>query len=72
MDIEKETTKVVVLGHKIYLGEGGSFTTVRSGKTCMKVNLQVIQTSRLRQILCVIEKKGSKPKVPMSRRGSTP
>jgi hypothetical protein len=38
----------------------------------MRVNLQVLLTSRLRRSLCVIEQKGPKPEVSKSQRGSTP
>jgi hypothetical protein len=52
------------LGLKIYAKEGPTFLAIRPRKRCVRVNLQVLQTSQLQFFLCVIEKNGLNPKVP--------
>jgi len=62
MATEKEIRTFMVLGHRIYLGEGGSFTTVRFGERCRRVKLQVLQNLQLRQGLQVIRLKVKRAK----------
>jgi hypothetical protein len=49
-DVVMGRTVLWVIG--IYSGEGGQFSTIRSGEKCRRVNLQVLKNSGLWRSMC--------------------